>query len=591
LPSLASQVLNRMKERWGRLNPSSRWLVAGIGVALVVAVAAVGWLYRPEWVVLVSDVTPKDAAAIVARLNELKVPYQPSGESSITIMVPKKEQYTAKLALAQADLPKGTSVGMELFDAPKFGATEFDRKVNYLRAQQGELERALMRIAEVEYANVKLAIPERSVFTRDQQPVTAAVLIQPRPGKKLTPEQIVGIVNFIAGSVEGLSPENVKVVDQNGRLLSNGITATGELGLSSLDNDQLQRQLSLQRDLENRVQTLLEPIFGVGNVVARVNLELNTEASRIENTTVGGSTPRSTETSRESVAGTAGAPAQQGTTNPNTPPVYQGQNPNNGGANDVWRTHTKTDYAVSERKEITLVSPGSVKRISVGIAINRTDLTPDQIKMIQDTVAGATGADPSSISVAALPFKTDLPAELAAPKPGFTLKPEYLAAILGSAAVLLLLAMIISFIRNRRSKAEEPLPFELDLEPQLAGIPLAPAAMPGTAEPAPAGAPATGSVLDTALGLDTAGQPGPAPGAQAAPDVHEEEEPVAEAESGTEIIQSPQQRFEIVMKRKPKRRIVLDGQPPDEQLMEHVDELIDTSPEACAEILRQWLKS
>ncbi|HWH70497.1 MAG TPA: flagellar basal-body MS-ring/collar protein FliF, partial [Candidatus Sulfotelmatobacter sp.] len=321
MASLAVGALGRMKEIWGRLNPTQRWLVGGLGLALAGAIGLAAYLNRTQWVTLVTRADPKDAAAIVARLNELKVPYQPSGDNTITIEVPKSEQYTAKLALAQSGLPKGDSVGMELFNEPKFGATEFDRKVNYLRAQQGELERALLRMAEIDYAKVQLAIPDKTVFARDQQPVTAAVLVQPRAGKRITNEQVNGIVNFVAGSVQGLTLENVKVVDQTGRLLSSGIADPNSLG-TGLDNDQLQRQLTMQRDVEQRVQSMLEPIFGGGNVVARVNLELNTETSRIESTTVGQSVPKQTESSKEAAQGKQSSAAA--TTDPNSPPIYQG---------------------------------------------------------------------------------------------------------------------------------------------------------------------------------------------------------------------------------------------------------------------------
>jgi len=567
LASLAVGALERMKEIWGRLNPTQRWLAGGLGLALAGAVGLAWYLNRPVWVTLVSRADPKDAAAVVARLQELKVPYQPSGDNTITIQVPKSEQYTAKLALAQAGLPKGDSVGMELFNEPKFGATEFDRKVNYLRAQQGELERALLRMAEIDYAKVQLAIPEQTVFARDQQPVTAAVLVQPRAGKRLTPDQVNGIVNFVAGSVQGLTLENVKVVDQTGRLLSAGI-ANG-LG-AGLDSDQLQRQLTMQKDLEYRVQTMLEPIFGPGNVVARVNLELNTETSRVESTTVGQSVPKQTESVKEAAQGkqTGGTAA----TDPNSPPVYQGD-ANQTGSNDLWKTSTTTNYAVSERKETTLVAPGSVKRISVGIAINLAEIAPDRLKQIQETVANAVGTDLSSVSVAAMPFNRDLAESLAGsgsdtPK----VQPTTLAIGLGSAAALLLMGFVLS---RRRSSDEEDVERPLDLMPQLAGsVPV----------------PLAGTALDVALGLEPPpGLPGAAPvdtmaaaagDAAGAPPVP----------SGPLAPQTAKQRLELIMASKPRRQIVLDGQPVDEELMALVDELIESSPEACAEMLRQWLK-
>ncbi|HYF79302.1 MAG TPA: flagellar basal-body MS-ring/collar protein FliF [Symbiobacteriaceae bacterium] len=552
----ASEGVGRLKVGWGRMKPAQRWLATGLVAALLLATGAGVYLNRPEWVVLVSQADPKDAAEIVARLQELKVPYQPVGDG-YTITVPKEEQYTAKLALAQSGIPRGGSVGMELFDEPKFGATDFERRVNYLRAQQGELERALTRISEVEYANVKLAIPERSVFLREQQPVTAAVMLQLRAGRKLSNEQVTGVINFISGSVEGLAVENVSVVDQSGRLLSAGLgtDGTGNAG----DTDFLQRQMTLQRDMEHRVQTLLEPIFGAGNVIARVNLELNTESSKIEKQTVGGATPKSTEVVKEIVQGgtTTGAGAIAPGTG-DTAPTYVGQ----GGTTttgDQWKTTTTTVNEISQQKETTLVAPGGVKRISVGIVINRPDLTPEQIKQIQDTVSGATGASAYEISVANMGFnRADAAAdeEEAAAATGLSTSPLWIGG--GLAAVLLLVGL---FMTRRRRRAEQEAEDE---------------ALPDLRAEAP-----IGTTLDVALGsID----PARTPATVAA------EAPPAEAPAETGATGGAIEQLTKAMSAKPKRALIVEGQPVDPELLGQAEELIDTSPEAGAAILKQWLR-
>lgn len=546
-----------MKAGWGRMRPAQRWLTAGLVAALLLAIGAGVYLNRPEWVVLVNQADPKDAAEIVARLQELKVPYQPVGDG-YTIMVPKEEQYTAKLALAQSGIPRGGSVGMELFDEPKFGATDFERRVNYLRAQQGELERALVRISEVESANVKLAIPERSVFVREQQPVTAAVMLQLRPGRKLSGEQVKGVINFIAGSVEGLAEANVSVVDQSGRLLSAGL---GE-GAGEGDVDLLQRQMTLQRDMEQRVQTLLEPIFGAGNVIARVNLELNTESSKIEKQTVGGATPKSTEVVREVTQGgtvTGAGPITPGNTD--TAPTYVGQ----GGTTttgDQWKTTTTTVNELSQEKQVTLVAPGGVKRISVGIVVNRPDLTPAQIKQIQDTVSGATGASAFEISVANMSFnRADADAtgkEAGAGRLSAT--PLWIGG--GLAGLLLLVGFLLT---RRRQRLEE----EAEAE-----------ALPQFLEEAP-----IGTTIDVALGMESPRTQ--AAGADAAPDAASPEDAATdEAEAGGGALE----QLNIAMSKKPKRQLIVEGQPVDPELLAHAEELIDNSPDASAAVLKQWLR-
>ncbi len=563
MTSKASELFGRMKVTWGRINPVQRWLVVGMALALAAAVGVVYYLNRPDWVVLVSQADPKDAAAIVTKLQELKVPYQPSGDG-YTILVPKAEQYTAKLALAQAGLPKGTGVGFEIFDEPKFGATDFDRRVNYLRAQQGELERALLRIADIEYVSVKLAIPEQSVFVRQQQPVKASVLVQPRTGRKLSADQVQGVVTFMASSVQGLTAENVSVVDQTGRVLNttNGLS-------TDVSADQALRQDELQRKMENGVQTLLETMFGPGNVTARVSLELNMDASRIETTTVGGSAPKSTTVERESSKGQTSAAGTTATT-PGAPPVYQGQTP--AGTDDTWKTSTKTDYEVSNRKETTLVSPGAVKRISVGVAINRPDLTAEQIKQVRETVASATGADVGAISVTAMQFTRELPTDLASQtKTSAPLQPVSLAIGLGAAAAVLL----VGFVMTRRRRGDEE---ELEV---IGGL---------------AAAPAPGTTLDVALGLS--GQTGAQPGLDLTDNAAlDAAVTAAAAEIGPEMVnvnpldlKTAQQKLEFVMAAKGNRKVILGGEPIPEELMVVIDDLIDSHPETCAMILREWMK-
>jgi flagellar M-ring protein FliF len=579
LASLASQMVSRTQAIWGRLGPSQRWLVAGLGVALAMAVGLASFLNRPEWVVLVSQVEPRDAAEVVARLQDLKVPYRPSGDGN-TILIRKADRYVARLALDQAGLPQGTSVGMELFDEPKFGATEFDRKVNHLRAQQGELERALTRIGDVEYANVKLAIPERSVFIREQQAVTASVLIQPVPGRRLSQEQVLGIITFVSSSVQGLTPENVKVVDQTGRLLS---TFALDGGVVS-ENDQLERQLQVQRDLEHKAQSLVEAIFGAGNVVARVSLQLDMDSTRTESSLIGEAVPKRTESLRESTGASAGQQVPP-VGDPTAPPIYQGQGATSVG--ESWRSQSATDYEFSQTKEVTVRAPGAVKNVSVGVAINREVLSVEQIRQIQETVARATGAEVAAVSVVAMPFTRETVPDLMTARQPF--ETRNLAVGLGLAAALMLLLFLISRMRR-------PAP-EYEMEMAFAGVPTS--------------RPEVGARVDVALGqeqmasedlfdslpyTEEAAIAAEAPAGPLQPPSPEPSSPRASAGRADEMtpeqlaIETVRKRLASAMVSKGTRQIELDVQTIDPILMAHVTDLIDTSPEASAEMIRQWLK-
>lgn len=595
MASILTPYATRLKQAIGAMDPAQRWLMLGLGAALAAAIGVGLLLNRPEWVVLVNQADPRDAAAVVTKLQELRVPYRPTGDG-YTIMVRKSDRYAAQLALAQAGLPKGGSVGMELFDEPKIGATEFDRKVNYHRALEGEMERALVRISDLEYAKVSLAIPERSVFIREAQQAKASVLVQPYPGRRISQEQVVAIVSFVSGSVQGLEPANVTVVDQTGRLLSS-LVSEGTVGL---DDEHLQRQLQLQQVIEHRVQTQLESIFSPGNVVAKVSLELNMDASRMEKLSVADPVPRRTETTRESSQAASGsANGQTGV------PVYQGQSSTP--ATDSYRSTTTTEYEVSQSKEVTVTAPGAVKQISVGVAINRETLRPDEIRQIQEMVARASGAELSAVSVVAMPFTREM-AQVTAPAGALPFDSGWLAMALAVVAALLLIVYLIA--RIRRSTMDSR------FEVAMAGV--------------PGGGQMLGSTVDVALGLqlpdpeNLAGGQGagsasgqtPAPGSPsaaaypasrnpaaragrpAAPAIADEADPDFDEEPPRPTGPSASQRAKAAVRKKIEeamsmtghRQIELDIQPVDPILMAHISDLIETSPEACAEMIRQWLK-
>ena len=175
-----------------------------------------------------SNLELSDTAKVIVRLKEIKIPYEVQDKGA-TISVPKERADEARLGLAEKNLPAGGMVGWEIFNETKMGATDFDRRIQLIRAISGELSRNIRRIAGVEDARVQIVIPETRLFEVTKSPVTAAVLIKLEPGAKLRAEQISGIVHLTASSVENLQPENVTVVDENGNILSKkAILAIGQ---------------------------------------------------------------------------------------------------------------------------------------------------------------------------------------------------------------------------------------------------------------------------------------------------------------------------------------------------------------------------
>lgn len=169
-----------------------------------------------------SNLELKDAANVVARLKELKIPFEIKDDGR-SVAVPKSHSADARLGLAEKNLPTGGSVGWEIFDESKLGATDFDRRIQLIRAISGELQRTIRTIAAIEDCRVQIVIPETRLFEVSRAPVTASVLLRVKLGKKLSKDQINGIVHLVASSVENLKTENVTIVDDYGNILSQPI--------------------------------------------------------------------------------------------------------------------------------------------------------------------------------------------------------------------------------------------------------------------------------------------------------------------------------------------------------------------------------
>ena len=170
--------------------------------------------FRP----LFTGVAPEDASAIVQKLKGGGVEYRVPDEGGM-VLVPSARVAELRINMAAAGLPKTGRIGFELFESTNLGATEFTEHINYRRAIEGELERSVMSLAEVEQARVHVTFPKDSVFLESQEPAKASVLVKLRPGSRLAPQNVQAIDHLVSAAVEGLSPDAVSVLDMNGNLL------------------------------------------------------------------------------------------------------------------------------------------------------------------------------------------------------------------------------------------------------------------------------------------------------------------------------------------------------------------------------------
>ncbi len=262
---------NQILERTGG---NRRLVLAGAAVVAVVLVWGVAhWASEPVYVTLYKDLEFADVARIGKILDDAGVPHR-LGPEGKEVLVPVSEAPHARVAVAEDGHPVGGRPGLELFDKPSWGMTDFAQRVTYQRALEGELARTILAIRGIERAQVHLALPAPSLLRGSDQNARASVVLTLDPGTTLAPEAVQGVVYVVSNSVEQLSPENVAVMDNGGRLLSVPASAESQGGHSG-------RQMELQRSVEEalaaKIQNLLEPILGPDRVRAQVTAELSFE--------------------------------------------------------------------------------------------------------------------------------------------------------------------------------------------------------------------------------------------------------------------------------------------------------------------------
>ncbi len=387
-------TLNVIKERFNNLNQKQKIVFCSlVAISLAVIIFSIFLMQRVDYQVLYSHISEEELGMVMQRLKDLKVPYKVDKGS---ILVPSNKVYELRLQLASEGIPQTGGVGFELFDKTNFAMTDFVQKLNYKRALQGELARSIKTLSEVEQVRVHLTIPEKTIFaTPEEQTPKASVMLKLKQGKKLTDNQIQGIVNLVASSVEGLEPKNVVVVNNLGQLL----TKKSDEGLA-ITNTQLEIQKTIEKELENKVINLIEPVVGKNKVKAKVAVELDfSKVERIEEvfnpeSKVVRSEQRNIDKSVGAVsAGVPGVasnlPAK--TVNTQASSATQGEK-----SNEI------VNYEISKYVSKIVNSPGTVKRLTVVALVDgnyqgsdknkkyipRTD---EEIKKFEDLVKNAVG--------------------------------------------------------------------------------------------------------------------------------------------------------------------------------------------------------
>lgn len=421
--------------------PLSRKIALGAVAVFSIALFAVIIIQArtADYQLLYANLEQKDASAITTWLKGQRINYQLKNNGK-NIWIPADKIYESRLDLAAIDLPSGGGVGFEVFDKQSFALTDFVQKVNYTRALQGELARTVTSLGPVESTRVHLALPEKRLFKNQQKLATASVIVTLVPGRSLDKEQVQGIIHLISGSVTGLSPENVTVINANGKILEGMDTDKDEQRISV---DMLAFQQEVEHRLEMRAQDLLDKTMGYGRAMVRVTATL--DFAKIEKTEelfdADDPVVRSEQTQEESSGsqGSGGIPGVQSNLQGNS----AGQTISTPGSNKSSRI---INYEISKSVSKIINPVGSIKALSVSVLIadkivpakdenGDASISPrseEELKAIESMVASALGLVTDRgdvINVTSMPFMEKAEEQLVAEGLPKNLLYEYLPMV------------------------------------------------------------------------------------------------------------------------------------------------------------------
>ncbi len=391
----ANDVLLRLKQFVQGLTLNQRLLLAGgtalVGAAVWVFVVLLG---QPKYVTLYSGLRAEEAQSLASRLAAKNIPHQISPDGG-SLLVPEDKLDASRLETAASGLPRSARLGFELFDTPNWAGSDFTEKVNYQRALEGELERTLATLSEVEAVRVHLVMPQESLFTEQQHDAKAAVILKTRSGH-LSEQAQQAIPQLVASAVDRLRPENVTVVDadSNTPLLHNQDGANG-------------RAFGLDEELAKTLVHTLEPVVGPDHVRASVHVEY--ELGTAEDTQeIYDPKTSATLTQEHSEEGSTGAtPVGVPGTASNVP----SGSPIPASTPAAEQSNSRSDattYAVSKTLHHSVQPPGRVRRIAAAVLVDdaievteqagkrtttRRKRTAEEMKEIEQLAQAAIGVD------------------------------------------------------------------------------------------------------------------------------------------------------------------------------------------------------
>jgi flagellar M-ring protein FliF len=419
---------------WRQLGLNQRVSLAVAALAVIGGmVALVLWSRRPDYQLLYARLGEKDAAAIISQLQTQNVPYQVTAGGT-AVMVPSNLVYKLRMDLAAKGLPGGDGVGFEIFDKGQFGLSDFVQRTNYLRAIQGELARTITQLQGVRAARIMIVQPENRLLLTDQGVKSTASVFVDLGGGRLEPDQVNAIRHLVANAVQGLQPDQVAVVDNHGRVLSEDLKQDPTLGNAS---SQIRYRQQVEDYFARKVESMLAAVIGPGQAVVRVSAEIDTEATTltqekfdpdgqvVRTQTITEDTNNSTEarTGGGAVGTAANVPDKAASAEAARPTSVTEQN----------RKNRTTTYEINRTLTNTTRNPGAIRSLTAAVFVaprpapapaagaapdaapaSASKRTPEELAALKQIVVNALGLKPapgqsldSLVSLQEMPFAAE----------------------------------------------------------------------------------------------------------------------------------------------------------------------------------------
>ncbi len=344
------QKLNAVWQKVGLVQRAL--LIAIVLTFIVIGALLTNWARRPDMRMLYQQLSPEEASKITEKISEKSIVYE-LRNGGTSIYVPKEKVYQLRLDMAREGLATGEQGGYKIFDNEKIGVSPFVQSVNLKRALQEELAKSIQMINGVIHARVHMVTPEQTLFTSEAGNTTASVVLRVKPGYRLSSLNIAAITNLISGSVEGLTSDNVTVIDSQGRLLSTQSDNTLASGAGSVQ----EYRERVEQNLSDKVEEMLNTVLGPGRATIRVSavIDMNSVniATEIYDPTAKVASKEEITTGSEtepSAVSTAGQPAVPG---------------------GIKKDETiVTEYEVGKTVRQELILPGQIKSLSVAAFVD-----------------------------------------------------------------------------------------------------------------------------------------------------------------------------------------------------------------------------